>query len=66
MTSFGFPFDRRADRFEEALQIITSLLRRGHLDFRGRYYQLSDCQVLPRIQMARRCWLAPLDLVCCA
>ena len=32
---FGFPFDHRFDRFEEALQIILPLLREGRADFEG-------------------------------
>src|SRR5262245_6351084 len=30
---FGFPYDHRVDRFEEALQIISPLLRTGHANF---------------------------------
>ena len=40
--------DRRVDRFEEALQIIKPLLRDGHVDFKGRYYQASNCEIVPR------------------
>lgn len=46
--AFGYPFDHRIDRFEEALQIIVPLLRAGHVDFAGRYYQAADCTLLPR------------------
>jgi alkanesulfonate monooxygenase SsuD/methylene tetrahydromethanopterin reductase-like flavin-dependent oxidoreductase (luciferase family) len=46
--AFGFPFDHRIDRFEEAFTIIRSLLRDGHVDFDGRYYQARDCELLPR------------------
>jgi len=46
--AFGLPFDHRADRFEEALQILKPLLREGHVDFAGRYYQARNCDVLPR------------------
>ena len=35
--AFGFPFDHRASRFEEALAIITGLIRTGHVDFEGQY-----------------------------
>ena len=45
---FGLPFDHRADRFEEALQIIKPLLREGHVDFAGKYYQAQNCENLPR------------------
>jgi probable F420-dependent oxidoreductase len=47
-TAFGFPFDHRAGRFEEALQIILPLLKEGHVDFTGRYYQARDCVLRPR------------------
>jgi alkanesulfonate monooxygenase SsuD/methylene tetrahydromethanopterin reductase-like flavin-dependent oxidoreductase (luciferase family) len=46
--AFGYPFDHRASRFEEALQIIIPLLREGHVDFQGRYYQVHNCVLRPR------------------
>src|ERR1700733_9848359 len=46
--AFGLPFDHRAARFDEAMQIITPLLRDGYVDFEGQYYQARDCEVLPR------------------
>jgi probable F420-dependent oxidoreductase len=46
--AFGFPFDHRIDRFEEAFTIIRTLLRDGAIDFAGRYYQARDCELLPR------------------
>jgi probable F420-dependent oxidoreductase len=46
--AFGVPFDHRVDRFEEALQILRPLLRDGHVDFDGRYYQARGCDNLPR------------------
>jgi probable F420-dependent oxidoreductase len=46
--AFGFPYDHRVSRFEEALQIITPLLRQGHVDFDGVYYQARDCELRPR------------------
>ena len=46
--AFGFPFDSRVSRFEEAFTIIRSLLREGYVDFEGRYYQARDCHLLPR------------------
>ena len=33
--AFGYPFDHRVSRFEEALQIIHGLLRHGAIDFQG-------------------------------
>ena len=47
-TAFGFPFDHRISRFEEAFTIIRTLLRDGAIDFRGRYYEIRDCELLPR------------------
>ena len=46
--AFGFPYDHRVSRFEEALQIITALLRTGHVDFEGAYYTARDCELRPR------------------
>jgi probable F420-dependent oxidoreductase len=46
--AFGFPFDHRYSRFEEALAIIHGLLRNGQIDFAGTYYQARDCELRPR------------------
>ena len=46
--AFGLPFDHRVDRFEEALQILSPLLREGHVDFEGQYYQARNCDDVPR------------------
>jgi len=46
--AFGFPFDRRVSRFEEAFTIIRSLLREGHVDFEGEFYSAPDCELMPR------------------
>ncbi|MGI9336176.1 MAG: LLM class flavin-dependent oxidoreductase [Gammaproteobacteria bacterium] len=46
--AFGLPYDHRVGRFEEALQIIVPLLRQGHVDFEGQYYQARDCELTPR------------------
>ena len=46
--AFGFPFDRRAGRFEEAFTIIRTLLREGEIDFDGEYYRIRDCELVPR------------------
>lgn len=46
--AFGLPYDHRASRFEEALQILVPLLREGYVDFEGRYYQALNCEDLPR------------------
>ena len=46
--AFGFPFDRRVSRFEEAFTIVRTLLSDGRIDFDGEFYQLRDCELLPR------------------
>jgi alkanesulfonate monooxygenase SsuD/methylene tetrahydromethanopterin reductase-like flavin-dependent oxidoreductase (luciferase family) len=45
---FGYPFDHRVSRFEEAITIIHGLLRTGHVDFEGQYYSARDCELRPR------------------
>jgi probable F420-dependent oxidoreductase len=47
-TAFGYPFDHRASRFEEAIKIIAPLLRDGEVDFHGTYYEATDCVLRPR------------------
>jgi alkanesulfonate monooxygenase SsuD/methylene tetrahydromethanopterin reductase-like flavin-dependent oxidoreductase (luciferase family) len=51
--AFGFPFDRRASRFEEAFTIIHKLLRDGEIDFAGEYYTVRDCELVPRPRPGR-------------
>ena len=46
--AFGYPFDHRVGRFEEALRIIAPLLRTGRVDFEGRYYRAQDAALRPR------------------
>ena len=46
--AFGFPFDHRISRFEEAFIIIRTLLREGAIDFEGEYYTVRDCELRPR------------------
>ena len=46
--AYGYPFDHRVSRFEEAFTIIRTLLRDGEIDFDGRYYTARDCQLVPR------------------
>ncbi len=45
--AYGFPFDHRASRFEEAFTIIRTLLTVGEIDFDGEYYKVSDCVLAP-------------------
>lgn len=46
--AFGFPFDHRVGRFEEAFTIIRTLLRDGAIDFHGTYYEAENCVLHPR------------------
>ena len=46
--AFGFPYDRRVSRFEEALAIIAPLLREGRTTFHGEFYDVDDCVLDPR------------------
>jgi probable F420-dependent oxidoreductase len=46
--AFGFPYDRRVSRFEEALGIIVPLLREGRATFHGHFYDVDDCVLDPR------------------
>jgi alkanesulfonate monooxygenase SsuD/methylene tetrahydromethanopterin reductase-like flavin-dependent oxidoreductase (luciferase family) len=45
---FGFPFDHRVSRFENAIKIIQPLLRIGRADYQGDFFQVNDAQNLPR------------------
>jgi probable F420-dependent oxidoreductase len=45
--AFGFSFDRRVSRFEEAFTIVRGLLRDGHVDFAGEFYRVEDCTLDP-------------------
>lgn len=45
--AFGYPFDHRVSRFEEALQIIRPLLKEGRVDFEGKYFIVHDCEIRP-------------------
>jgi len=45
--AYGFPFDHRVSRFEEAFTIIRTLLADGEIDFNGVYYSASECVLDP-------------------
>lgn len=45
--AFGFPYDHRVSRLEEALQIIRPLFKEGRVDFEGKYYQARNCEIRP-------------------
>ncbi len=46
--AFGFPYDHRISRFEEAFTIVRTLLREGAIDFAGTYHSARDCELVPR------------------
>lgn len=46
--AFGYPFDHRFGRFEEAFTIIRKLIREGEVDFHGRWYEANQCELRPR------------------
>jgi alkanesulfonate monooxygenase SsuD/methylene tetrahydromethanopterin reductase-like flavin-dependent oxidoreductase (luciferase family) len=46
--AYGYPYDHRVSRFEEAFTIIRTLLREGYVDFAGEYYQARECELRPR------------------
>jgi alkanesulfonate monooxygenase SsuD/methylene tetrahydromethanopterin reductase-like flavin-dependent oxidoreductase (luciferase family) len=46
--AFGFPYDHRFSRFEEALEIIAGLLKNGEIDYEGKYYFARECELRPR------------------
>jgi alkanesulfonate monooxygenase SsuD/methylene tetrahydromethanopterin reductase-like flavin-dependent oxidoreductase (luciferase family) len=45
--AFGYPFDHRVGRFEEALRIIAPLVRGERLTFEGTYQSVRDAALLP-------------------
>jgi alkanesulfonate monooxygenase SsuD/methylene tetrahydromethanopterin reductase-like flavin-dependent oxidoreductase (luciferase family) len=47
-SAFGFPYDHRVGRFEEAFTIIRTLLAEGRIDFHGRFYEVTDAVLHPR------------------
>lgn len=46
--AYGFPYDHRVSRFEEAFTIVRELLATGLSDVHGTYHQVDDCELLPR------------------
>lgn len=45
---FGFPFDYRASRFEDAIRIVHPLLRDGRADHDGRFFRADGAVNAPR------------------
>ena len=46
--AYGYPYDHRVSRFEEAFTIIRQLLTTGRSDFHGIYYAIDRGELLPR------------------
>jgi alkanesulfonate monooxygenase SsuD/methylene tetrahydromethanopterin reductase-like flavin-dependent oxidoreductase (luciferase family) len=46
--AFGLPEDKIVGRFEDALQIIVPLVRKGRADFQGTYHSANDLTQLPQ------------------
>ncbi len=45
--AFGFPYDRRVSRFEEAFHIIRRLVAGERVTHHGRFYDIVDSEILP-------------------
>lgn len=45
--AYGFPFDHRVSRFDEAFTIIRALIREGAVDFEGRFHSNRELQLVP-------------------
>ncbi len=45
--AYGFPFDHRVSRFEEAFEIVRRLLSGERFDFEGRYHRLVGAELAP-------------------
>ena len=46
--AFGFPYDHRVSRFEEAFEILRRLLAGERVSFGGRYWSVEDALLLPQ------------------
>jgi probable F420-dependent oxidoreductase len=46
--AYGFPFERRFDRFEDGLRIISSMLKTGRADHDGRVQSAHGARIEPR------------------
>jgi alkanesulfonate monooxygenase SsuD/methylene tetrahydromethanopterin reductase-like flavin-dependent oxidoreductase (luciferase family) len=47
-TFLGYPWERRVGRFEEALQVITPMLRGEQVSHSGEFYEATEAALLPR------------------
>jgi|SRR5918993_1478811 probable F420-dependent oxidoreductase len=46
-TAFGYPFDHRAGRFEETLEIIVPLTRGERVTYEGQWHHVEDAVLIP-------------------
>lgn len=46
--AYGFPYDHRVARFEEAFTVIRTLIRQGSIDHVGRFFTHREMELLPR------------------
>lgn len=46
--AFGYPYDHRVSRFEDALRIMQPLLRGGQVTYNGEFFQADDAVNRPR------------------
>jgi alkanesulfonate monooxygenase SsuD/methylene tetrahydromethanopterin reductase-like flavin-dependent oxidoreductase (luciferase family) len=47
-TTYGYPYDHRASRFEESFRILYDMIRTGESDFHGLYYTTDRAELRPR------------------
>ncbi len=47
-TAFGYPFDHRVGRFEDALRITAPLVRGERITYVGQYQQVHEAAILPQ------------------
>ncbi len=45
--AFGYPFDHRAGRFDEALSVIVPLVRGETVTFKGTWHEVDGCVLVP-------------------
>ena len=54
--AFGWPTDHKVSRFEEALAVISGLIRDGRADFDGTYVSARDAVLRPPARPTCRSW----------
>ena len=55
--AFGYATDHVASRYEEALQIVSRLLKEGTVTFQGQYHSVNEAEIYPedRVRKDRPC-----------